>query len=68
MMASLRRWYREEAGQDLLEYALLAAFVALAAIVGAQLIGSSMNSVYQGWDAANQDKALVETPDPIAGS
>jgi Flp pilus assembly pilin Flp len=68
MRSLLRRWHHDEAAQDLIEYALLAAFVALVTLLGVQLIGSNMNSVYRGWDTATQDPALVETPDPAAGS
>jgi len=67
MNALLRRWYREDVGQDLIEYVLLASFIALVGVLGVQLLGSNMNSVYRSWDAATQDPALVEMPDP-AGS
>ena len=39
------RLLREEDGQDLIEYALLATFVALVAIAGATLLGTALN----GW-------------------
>ena len=39
----LARLVREDEGQDLIEYAMLAAFVSLVAIVGATLLGSSLN-------------------------
>lgn len=39
------RLFREEDGQDLIEYALLATFVALVAIAGATLLGTALN----GW-------------------
>jgi len=39
----LARLVREDEGQDLIEYAMLAAFVSVVAIVGAILLGSSLN-------------------------
>jgi pilus assembly protein Flp/PilA len=39
------RLVRDEEGQDLIEYALLATFVALVAIAGATLLGTALN----GW-------------------
>jgi len=40
------RFVREDAGQDLIEYALLGAFVSLAAAVGAQTLGTSLANWY----------------------
>ena len=40
------RLVRDEQGQDLIEYALLATFVALVAIVGATALGSALNNWY----------------------
>ena len=40
------RFVRDEDGQDLIEYALLATFVALVAIAGAALLGTALNSWY----------------------
>jgi Flp pilus assembly pilin Flp len=37
---------RDDRGQDLIEYALLATFVALVAIAGASLLGVSLNNWY----------------------
>jgi Flp pilus assembly pilin Flp len=42
----IARFVREEAGQDLIEYALLGSFVALAAYVGANYLGSQLNGWY----------------------
>ena len=41
------RYVREEQGQDLIEYALLAAFVSLAAVAGATLLGGGLNTWYR---------------------
>jgi Flp pilus assembly pilin Flp len=40
------RLFRDEQGQDLIEYALLATFVSLLAIVGAGLLGTALNNWY----------------------
>jgi Flp pilus assembly pilin Flp len=37
---------REDAGQDLIEYALLAGFISLVAVVGIQNVGQGVNGVY----------------------
>jgi pilus assembly protein Flp/PilA len=37
---------RDERGQDLVEYALLIAFIALACIVGLQNLGTAINNTY----------------------
>jgi Flp pilus assembly pilin Flp len=38
------RWVRDDRGQDLIEYAFLAIFVALAVTVGLQAITDGMNT------------------------
>ena len=40
------RLVRDEEGQDLIEYALLATFVSLIAIAGATLLGNALNNWY----------------------
>ena len=54
------RFVREEQGQDLIEYALLAAFVSLAAVVGATLLGSGLNTWYE--TIGNNIKTMDATP------
>ena len=44
MQQTLFRLIRDEKGQDLIEYAFLALFVALAVTVGLQAIATSMDS------------------------
>ena len=39
----------EESGQDLIEYAMLAAFISLVAITSITGIGAQVNSWYQGY-------------------
>ena len=42
----ISRFVREDEGQDLVEYALLIAFIALACIVGLQSLGTAINNTY----------------------
>ena len=37
---------RDEKGQDLVEYTLLIAFIALACIIGLQALGGAINTTY----------------------
>jgi Flp pilus assembly pilin Flp len=62
MGAFLRRLIREDDGQDLVEYALLAAFVAIAGIGGLSAIQAALHSTYLNWGTATQDLWLM--PDP----
>jgi len=48
MKILIRRFVRQEDGQDLIEYALIATFVSLVAAAGAALLGTSLNN----WFAA----------------
>jgi len=45
-MEYLLRFVREDEGQDLVEYALLITFIALACIVGMQQLGTAINNKY----------------------
>ena len=47
MKSLLIRFVREDEGQDLVEYALLITFIALACIVGMQQLGTAINNRYQ---------------------
>ena len=40
------RFVREDAGQDLIEYALFGSFVSLAAYLGATALGGALNTWY----------------------
>jgi len=62
MRSLLRRLARDDGGQDIVEYALLAAFVGLAGIVGISAIGTALAAAYAGWDAASQDLWIMPPP------
>jgi Flp pilus assembly pilin Flp len=50
MMRTLMvRALREECGQDLIEYALLAGFISVIAVTAITSIGSQVNSWYEGY-------------------
>lgn len=46
MKSLLKRFVREEEGQDLIEYAFLAVFIALAVIVGIQAVATGLNTQF----------------------
>jgi len=56
MTRLLQRLFGNTGGDDLIEYALLVAFVALVSVVAWQLMGSNMNTAYRSWDQVQQDK------------
>ena len=62
--AFIRRWLREDDGQDLIEYALLCGAIGFAGIVAFGFISTAMNSTYASWDTAVQTDQLVEVPCP----
>jgi pilus assembly protein Flp/PilA len=45
-MKTLKRLWKEEEGQDLVEYALLLAFISLAAAAIFPTIGSTLNTIF----------------------
>ncbi len=45
-MSFMKRFLREEDGQDMVEYGLLASFISIVAIVALQAIGPLVNAVY----------------------
>jgi pilus assembly protein Flp/PilA len=51
MKAMLKRFVREEEGQDLIEYALLAGFISLVAVVAITQVGVGVNGVYNNINA-----------------
>jgi pilus assembly protein Flp/PilA len=46
-MALVSRFIHEEAGQDLIEYALLAAFISVAAVAAISTIGTALNTSFE---------------------
>ena len=53
----------DDTGQDLIEYALLAATIGLVGIVAWQNIVTGIGDAYQGWDTNTQ--AIWEPQDPV---
>jgi Flp pilus assembly pilin Flp len=58
MVSFMRKFWQEESGQDLIEYTLLLAFVALAS---ASLFLSAGNSVGGIWGSANSQLVAANT-------
>ena len=61
----VNRFVREEEGQDLIEYSLLAALIGIAAIVVWQQLVATVGTVYTSADTNVQIKSGC-TPDPIS--
>lgn len=51
-MKRLNRFVREEEGQDIIEYALLAAFISIIAIVAITAVGGDVNRIFQAVNTA----------------
>jgi len=62
MTELLQRLASEDEGQDLVEYALLTGFVALATVAGVNAIGTAINMSYSSWDAATQNLWEPQAP------
>jgi Flp pilus assembly pilin Flp len=63
MSRLLRQLARDDAGQDLLEYALLTGIIAIAGILLFPTIQSSMASAYQNWN--DNAYAISDAPPPM---
>ena len=53
------RFVREDAGQDLIEYVLLASFIAAGVIAGATFLGTNLNTWYSAvgsWASSQSSK------------
>jgi pilus assembly protein Flp/PilA len=50
MKSLLNRFTRDDQGQDLIEYALLAGFISLVAVVAITNVGTGVNAVYNNID------------------
>lgn len=66
MKRLIKRLLSEKSGQDLIEYALLGAFVGIVGILAWQAIGVGIWVAYTGWDTGVQDLSAC-TPDPGGG-
>jgi Flp pilus assembly pilin Flp len=62
----LLRFIRDDGGQDLIEYALLAASIGLACVAVWPTIVGAIQVAYAGWDANIQSLSSC-TPDPGGG-
>jgi pilus assembly protein Flp/PilA len=51
-MTTIKNLFRDEAGATAIEYGLIAALIALAAIVGMQALGTSLNTSFNGVSTA----------------
>jgi Flp pilus assembly pilin Flp len=65
-MGLFTRFVREDAGQDIIEYALLSAFIGVVGILAWQNIGVGVLNAYTGWDTGVQGLSGC-TPDPGGG-
>jgi pilus assembly protein Flp/PilA len=54
MKSLFNRFMREDQGQDLIEYALLAGFISLVAVVAITNVGTGVNNVYNNIDGQVQ--------------
>jgi Flp pilus assembly pilin Flp len=62
----LRRLLREDSGQDILEYAVLAAFIGIAGMLALRGIRESVGDTYSSWiDPAAGTPSLWEPDEPV---
>ena len=62
-LSTLRRLWADDNGQDLIEYALLSAFIGLAGVAVFSGMGATMRTAYMSW-VASADTA-ADMPPPI---
>ncbi len=60
--AVVHRFLSSDEGQDLVEYALLTAFIGLAGAAAATLILSALQTSYANWDTTNQNLWVPADP------
>ena len=53
----IARFVRDEQGQDLIEYALLAGFISLAVVTAVTNVGTSLNTLYGNVQSQVDDAA-----------
>jgi Flp pilus assembly pilin Flp len=56
------RFVREDEGQDIIEYSLLAAFISISGYVILTNIGSQVNTIYSNVNTVTSNAASVSTP------
>jgi len=61
-MTHIRRFLIDDRGQDLVEYVLLGAAVAMAGLVFVNVFPGVMNAVYTSWDNATQSIWYPQDP------
>ena len=66
MKALLKKLATDEGGQDLIEYALLSAFIGIVGVVAWTSISAAIGAAYQNWDT-NVQAVSACTPDPGGG-
>jgi pilus assembly protein Flp/PilA len=66
MSSLLRTFIVDDRGQDLIEYALLSAFIGLCAVVAWSSIPPGIATAYLSWDTSVQNLSSC-TPDPGGG-
>lgn len=62
MTSTLRCLWTDESGQDLVEYVLLGATVALAGFAAMQAFPAMASAVYASWDNAQQSLWYPDAP------
>ena len=65
-LIALRRLLVDDTGQDLIEYALLSAFIGFAGVSAFNVMGSAMQTAYTSWVTHANSNSCVEMPDPGA--
>ena len=66
MTSIARRFFKDECGQDVIEYALLALFIGVCAVAAWQTIPGKIGLAYLGFDNGVQGISAC-TPDPGGG-
>jgi Flp pilus assembly pilin Flp len=66
MRTILHRFIQDDTGQDIIEYALLSAFIGVAAVAAWVNIPPAIAQAYMNWDTTVQTLSSC-TPDPGGG-
>ena len=66
MKTTIRHFFADEHGADLIEYALLSAFIGVCAVASWMTIPQLIANAYTTWDASIQNLSSC-TPDPGGG-